>query len=1524
MLGGMRKLLDRYQKLLLVALAAVLMAVFAIPFRQMGGGKEPPIGSLYGHDITQSDVNSLARRWNALDDVRLFGYSPKHTYWLLIAAREHGVRVGSEAVDKMLAQSPPLQQRVEYVLADPDEIAKGLDPSDAELQAWYDRHWTDKDRPFDKVKDEVRRRLVKERAEQEARARIRRAHALVAAVPREGRAWRTALRDAATETGLVHKATGPFSQRYAADALADLVDVDPDAARMGTEPKLPENLDTLLFDIAVGKPSPVFHIGSRRFFFRVIESSAGFTADGRLVLSDFGWRYGRFVRTETYEDYSELLREKRRIDAAEARRTLEEFLTVKKFVALVCGGDDDTLFVTNDARRQFQRSYAKRVNALAAAIPLFPFFAQEPPAPEDVLEFYDARKRILDHPEHPDFGYQQPDRIQVEYVLADPKTFSDQASVSDDEAKAYYRQHKSDKFKADDGSVRPFDAVKPEIVRTLRSQKTHDLAYAKLDAVQKALREHGGSRPLPLDEPAAQVGLSVERSPFFAKHEARNAVPSLAKAEEFTRLAFSQELRPRDERGPRGTQRHLRPASPILDAEGVLFLFRVAALRPAHTVEYDALEPDEQQRVERDYRRWRAGIEAQDAARGVRLGIARRLLATLAAENNFAVKTAALVPLAEQPSELPPDVAEYLTDTLPRTPGAMARLLQDGDTCYTAVLTRPQQDTVHVEYIRFREDEFTAVVPPDEAEIARRARRIRDKAREKEDAETPDADPPPPTETQKEQARAELVEEWRQQPFKDRYRAVFIDRLASAFREYVETNPLEVRRNVQLDRYTSPHLHRDDPLHGDTELTEAVFELKPDTLSEPVAGESVAAVLLLADAPQERDEVNLEFVTVDPKQYNPLSAPVTEADAEAYYKAHREAFRQPARARAEFLFASHDAVAARLEPGISDSQIAEYYRKQRATAYPDRKLDDELRRTIRAELAKKQARAGATRKTLAAARAAAAAAPDQPLADAAAGPDRAPIVSGTTALLKPGDQTVQRVGRAPSLVRKILDAKPGELSPPVDVDHGWVLFRVTERVESSLPDFKNIAPLVRARVCEERLAARARAALEKARARLADGVVKTLAEALDDPALVAELPGPPRVAETGFVDRDRALDKPGMTAALRNEAFRTTAGKATPIVETSEGLQFGRVLAAAKNELRRVHYVPVPAELFAPLIKMNDAEVRKHYDEHKEDYRRGKRYDVESLEAPTWALERDIQPSDEEVRSAYEQLRGLFVDRQATTGAVPAYQPLDDVRDEVEERLRGLRASEKALDLMKTAREQIEKDVARPLEAVAKEVEGVRYKEPRTYEPGAEGNPFGLRDVAGLGAFLASAKAGATSPLLRGPSGPVLVRVKAVVPAGVPPFEDVAEQVREDAVAARALERAKEKAAEVRAAIETSDAAGMTAAARTFRIETTDRHKLSAIETGERARWEPFRRCRKLVVPTLFSMAPGEMTEPPVMDGEKAFECYLAALTEIVHRPLTPYQQAGLGDAAQRARQTRVLALLQTLAKAYQKTAPSR
>ncbi len=1457
MFGSMRKILDKYQKLLLVVLAAFLMVIFVIP---MGIFTQPTQrrveGKIFGRDVTHDSINDFSRRWQrlGLNFVRSGmeardGEVVFNTYLLRLAAQEEGVRASSDAVNRMMRQRPKYNQRIEYVLADPDDLAEDIDPDVDELRQFHETESEHRDEPFEDVEAAVRDEYQAVRAGRLAAQLAREAHEQVEAIPepaREGDSWRRALAAAAesTDPPLAYQLSDSFNQGNAADVLDRLTLPAPDTT-------LPEAVKELLFQIPAGQVSPLFQAGDKHYFFRVTEISAGVTAQGTLFNRDYGWRHGQYVLLREYADYDELFEAKVGLSTSRARRTFQEYLQVQEFVRLMAGRDETTP-IADDTAEQAIRMSTEEASGLVLEFGVQPFFdTATPPSPEELLEFYEERK-------HRDatmfsFGYLQPASVRIQYA-------------------------------------RGTDGQRTEL-RQL-SRETRDAAAS----------------PAGFESRATELGLEFGVTDrLLSADQLREQFPGMAQADAFPDIAFQDIMWPPLAPAPGMPAPETGQISPILSTNGELFIFRVLEREDARAVDFGNLPPQTQQQVQMDYARFRAVQGAKNTASDLKRRIARDLLARVAKENDLDIRTDTII--GGHAPDLPDALTEYVDRRLTHAPGEIVPLVEHEGVRHTAVTVRVDEiaDEIHIEYIAFSPDDIAAVEPDN--------------------------------------------------GFDESYRTYLREALIDIFRTTAAELQLPARAQ------TTDPFRDDDPdaLLGDESLARAAFELEPNTISPPVVGEE-HVVIMVREPSESVEERKLEWMSVDPGAYRPLTVTVDEDEARAYYQEHRDTFREPSRSRAEFILATFDRVQSQIMDTITDEEIEAHYQadlESETPQYEDRELDDRLRQAIRRELARTRAREEAAEQTIRTAHEAALDAEEAELTEVAQElPDeyRQRVIADVTDRITDDDVMVHPHLYSPEIAALIAASPVNELADPIEVPgQGWLVFRVIERTDAFVPEFEDIEAEVFRAAREDKLADRARRAVETVWAEVTARPDLSIAQALQQPGLTEELPPRVELQPPAYTSYAEAEASPDISLPLRQAAFTVEPGRVTDIVESNGLFQFARVIEAREHELAKVHYIPFPADLYAAMVEFEEDEARQHYEEHKADYMTEVVYELETLTFAEDELdEEELEPTEEELEQAYRQLRARFKDEDASEPGRPVYKPLTDesVREEVGQIAREEKTRARAGELLRAAYEKLQEDEAAKLADIADDLPGVELSTHVEYIPDApaEESTFPwLHDLPGLDSFLNAAETGDTSPLLRSLTGRwAIVRLTRVHEPDVPDFEEVRFEIERDLERRKQLAWVKTFAETIADRVDEPTAEGLTNALPdrdAFRqivgevyleqISPATRADLMQIQhqlsqqmqwleqmPAQQREWMEFQLLQGagmlVQMEQLFTLRHIEISEP-VLVGDKAMSCAVQILTELEQPEVEPEMAAQLADSYRRqAYRERLAALIRSVVDQYE------
>jgi len=229
------------------------------------------------------------------------------------------------------------------------------------------------------------------------------------------------------------------------------------------------------------------------------------------------------------------------------------------------------------------------------------------PSEEEVHAFYEKYKDIPKLTGPYDAGYQRPEHVKIEYVLASREKFEESATVSEDDILDYYEEHKADyavpenedaEISGDSAAAeetdeaadedapayKPLAEVRPQIVEKLRREAADTAMEETMKQVNKAIWEAlevpFGSQQAgvaDLKEIAAQFGLTYVETDFFAAADCAKILPG---APELRRKAFNQGM------GGLGV------VSPRLKAREGEFVFRVLESQPPEPRPFEEVQDD--------------------------------------------------------------------------------------------------------------------------------------------------------------------------------------------------------------------------------------------------------------------------------------------------------------------------------------------------------------------------------------------------------------------------------------------------------------------------------------------------------------------------------------------------------------------------------------------------------------------------------------------------------------------------------------------------------------------------------------------------------------------------------------------------------------------------------------------------------------------------------------------------------------------------------------------------------------------
>ena len=238
---------------------------------------------------------------------------------------------------------------------------------------------------------------------------------------------------------------------------------------------------------------------------------AAFVRSVRAFSDDPADPKGRFSR----ERYEAFLRQYR-MSAEEFEQTAREYVAVLKLQGLLF----DAALVTSAEIWPIYRDIHQSYRTASVAYPVGDYLPQvSAPTPEELGSFFQAEKELR---------YREPERVQVEVLAAAYEGFRTDVEVSEEEARAYYDEHKelfpapaSPQASGDEdrqAEARPFEEVREEIVELLRSWRGQEKAENAVADARKQLVENPGPSFAQMAE-ASGGKLHAAITGFFARTE---------------------------------------------------------------------------------------------------------------------------------------------------------------------------------------------------------------------------------------------------------------------------------------------------------------------------------------------------------------------------------------------------------------------------------------------------------------------------------------------------------------------------------------------------------------------------------------------------------------------------------------------------------------------------------------------------------------------------------------------------------------------------------------------------------------------------------------------------------------------------------------------------------------------------------------------------------------------------------------------------------------------------------------------
>ncbi|HUT36007.1 MAG TPA: peptidyl-prolyl cis-trans isomerase [Planctomycetota bacterium] len=871
-------------------------------------------------------------------------------------------------------------------------------------------------------------------------------------------------------------------------------------------------------------------------------------------------------------------------------------------------------------------------------------------------------------------------------------------------------------------------------------------------------------------------------------------------------------------------------------------------------------------------------------------------LAAVAVKHGLRPRSNVAVNLAQP--EATPDIgkaAGFRDAVTALKPGEVSRILSSAEGRFLFVLKSRDEKAATLDVAAALYETLRAEAKVDDKEVRQYYDDHRDTAYvtddEIKDAPSWDAAP-----AAHERVRGKLEAEWAKKPLPERLAALRDSLVWEAFRTVPSAYPLPVAREMRVSVNTLGPFPVSKPeafLADEPQAMAAIRALKPGEVTKPLvlATRPGALIALLAErrpGGRARAKVAL-FRAADFL----ASVPPPDATAiERHFEANKAAFRVPAQATVEFLFADAAMRQRAIEGRLTDAECRRHFELHADDAYRGHSYEESeyrVRADIARERANREARAAAD---LALEAVRKARKPSE--ADFAALAKQFNLLHGKSepfAVEDPASPTT--LGRIADIADVLGDTKPGEIIPRiVQSSQGYAVCRLAARTaprDSTLAEVRDkVAQALKVqaacdaarKAAEAFRSAAAASSFEKAASR-APKVVET--ELLDARRFVVPGEGPmPALADAIF-----ALDKPGLT----------------PVAVEAEPM---RACVADVSERQPDELLTLEAAMVAlrePMLALEEPttdDLRKHYEANKETFRRPEVAEVESLVAPYADLAKAVAaPSDEELRKEFDRSvrAGELYCRDWSAAVQPAFLPFDKAKDRVRDHLRRAAARVEAGKLLAEALKALQAEGAKAdLKAYAAKHPPLVATQPVWIDRERKG----LRDIGpapDLAKTAFAAPKGELAGPVQGSDGACLIRVCDRTPSRVPPLDEpgVKMEVQMDCERARAAQRVAQAADKLREKLSAALAkAGEKDRAEAFRkvveaeppmVEVPQPIPVTlSLPFRPLDAYDPQRAARNLIraelVSAVFGQRPAHMT--PVIEDTERTGCCVALVTHFI------------------------------------------
>jgi len=314
---------------------------------------------------------------------------------------------------------------------------------------------------------------------------------------------------------------------------------------------------------------------------------------------------------EDKEGYRRMLGSVFHLTEPQFEQTIKEYLLARKLQYLL----KSSVKVTRDEAFQRYIKENEQVKIKYAALKARDFISRVEIKEDEIKSFYDKYNENYPNADEGIWGYKEPEKVKVEYIIARTDVIEKQINITDEKMQKYYEDKKDLMFKkenvnkpggenSNDNSVsefKPFDEVKTQIKNNMLLRERETIAnkliadadneiYENIDqegfiSFAKLAEKYGLSHVIPTNR---NNGTS-----YFTKDELREVIIDLP---QFPQQVFEREVND--------------PSTPIGSTEGKL-IFRVIEKIEPHVPSYEEIHD----KVAEDLRYEKAFEEAEKFAK---------------------------------------------------------------------------------------------------------------------------------------------------------------------------------------------------------------------------------------------------------------------------------------------------------------------------------------------------------------------------------------------------------------------------------------------------------------------------------------------------------------------------------------------------------------------------------------------------------------------------------------------------------------------------------------------------------------------------------------------------------------------------------------------------------------------------------------------------------------------------------------------------------------------------------------------